>query len=253
MSSEDAGDDAARAWRESPFIIDLSDDETPVPRLLDEESSPLITEVHLVHPDLLLSHTIATVPDVTVRPEYQTVVDSDVTIFFFTVSGDEYEAFERALVDDHTVADPTLVAEKDSYRVYRVRLLPDARAVTPATAKLDIRLVDARSGDGGWLVRLEIPTREALLRFRDFCNEEDIQFNIRRLYTDTFDEDAFLGLTDTQLETLRTAFETGYFDVPRRISQEQLAEILGISTSGVSQRIRSALSQLIEHTVIDEE
>ncbi|MCT9095683.1 helix-turn-helix domain-containing protein [Haloarchaeobius sp. HME9146] len=254
MSSEDTAEEPAWEWRESPFIVDLAEEDAEaVPRLVETDSSPLIAEVHLVNPDLLLSHCIATVPGVTIRPEYQTVLDSEVKIFFFTVTGDAYDDFEAALVEDHTVADPTLVSEKDTYRVYRVRLLPDTQPITPATAKLDIRVVDAKSSDGGWLVRLEIPNREALLRFRDFCDDEDVHFSIRRLYTDTFAEDAFLGLTETQLTTLRTAFDTGYFDVPRRISQQQLADLLGISTSGVSQRLRSALSQLIEHTVAEDD
>lgn len=53
-------------------------------------------------------------------------------------------------------------------------------------------------------------------------------------------------LSDTQIETIETAYELGYFDVPRSISAKALAEELEVSQATVSERLRRAESKLFE-------
>lgn len=53
-------------------------------------------------------------------------------------------------------------------------------------------------------------------------------------------------LTDTQRETLRLAFDTGYYQQPRETSLEELAEALGVSKSAVSQRLNGAERKLVQ-------
>lgn len=53
-------------------------------------------------------------------------------------------------------------------------------------------------------------------------------------------------LTDTQWETLRLAFATGYYRQPRQTSLEDLAEELGVSKSAVSQRLNGAERKLVQ-------
>lgn len=48
------------------------------------------------------------------------------------------------------------------------------------------------------------------------------------------------GLTDRQLESLRTAYYAGYFEWPRETSGEEVAELLGISAPTFSQHLRGA-------------
>ncbi|MFC6955395.1 helix-turn-helix domain-containing protein [Halorubellus litoreus] len=254
LSSDDRYPEPFGSWRDDPTLIDLSGHgDDGVPRVLEPGTPALVSEVHLVGGDLVLSPTIRAAPEMTIRPDYQTVVEDGVKILFFTVTGDDYASFEDALLADDTIGEPTLVAEENTHRVYRARVAPATKAVTPTTAKLDIWLVDAKSADGGWLVRLRIPNRDALLRFRDHCGDENIQFHVRRLSTHSAGDEPFVGLTETQLNTLQTAFDAGYFDIPRGVSQTELAEMLDISTSALSQRLRNALGQLIEGTVADDD
>ncbi|MDS0278436.1 helix-turn-helix domain-containing protein [Halomicroarcula sp. S1AR25-4] len=53
-------------------------------------------------------------------------------------------------------------------------------------------------------------------------------------------------LTDDQLEILETAYNRGYFDVPRETSETELAEELGVAQSTVSERLRTAERSLLE-------
>lgn len=53
------------------------------------------------------------------------------------------------------------------------------------------------------------------------------------------------GLTPKQRETLVTALELGYFDVPQRSTMEDVAEEVGVSQQAVSKRLRHGHSNLI--------
>ena len=52
-------------------------------------------------------------------------------------------------------------------------------------------------------------------------------------------------LTDEQLVVLETAYNLGYFDVPRKVSAEDIAEELGIAQSTFSERLRVAERNLL--------
>ncbi|HET7322915.1 MAG TPA: helix-turn-helix domain-containing protein, partial [Halococcus sp.] len=58
------------------------------------------------------------------------------------------------------------------------------------------------------------------------------------------------GLTDDQEQTLVTAFEAGYFDIPRGTTIQELGEELEVSDSAISQRLRRANSSLIAATLL---
>ncbi len=58
-----------------------------------------------------------------------------------------------------------------------------------------------------------------------------------------------VGLTEEQKQLLCMAFERGYYEIPRRISQNELAHKLDISTSAISQRLRRDTEQLIGSTL----
>ncbi|MEM4782170.1 MAG: helix-turn-helix domain-containing protein [Halalkalicoccus sp.] len=57
-------------------------------------------------------------------------------------------------------------------------------------------------------------------------------------------------MTDAQYDTLLTALETGYFDIPRGIMTEELGERLGISDQAVVERIRRGLTNVLTHILI---
>ena len=52
-------------------------------------------------------------------------------------------------------------------------------------------------------------------------------------------------LSDEQLQTLETAYEMGYFDVPRRTSATDVADRIGVSQSSFSERLRRAERNLV--------
>lgn len=53
-------------------------------------------------------------------------------------------------------------------------------------------------------------------------------------------------LTASQIETIETAYDMGYFEVPRRASATEIADVLGVSQSTFSERLRTAQHRLYE-------
>jgi predicted DNA binding protein len=54
------------------------------------------------------------------------------------------------------------------------------------------------------------------------------------------------GLTRRQRKLLETAYEKGFFDVPRRIDLRSLAEELGVSRSTIMESLRRAIARVLE-------
>ncbi|WP_138798451.1 helix-turn-helix domain-containing protein [Halostella sp. PRR32] len=208
-----------------------------------------ISEIHLSPPSTALGSTIRAVSNTPIRWEYTTVVD-DSTVLFLSVFGDGFDEFEASLDRDPTVADGRRIATFANRCVYSVRTTADCQLIPPKCSELGIFVFNVVSGDGGWVFRLQIPDRDALLEFKEHCRKHDIGFRIVRLReSDYADGVAAAGLTDQQRELLLRAFYAGYFDVPRRVSQSDLADQLDVSTSAVSQQLRRAIEQLITTTI----
>lgn len=208
-----------------------------------------MAEANLAGERLFLGPTLQRVRGAVVEPEYVTATE-DGLVSYVSVRGEAFESFEDALAVDDTVADPLCTDVFSSRRVYRLGVQSDAVRFTPRLAELGARVVDIRSDDGGWLVRARIPGRDALVSFREFCLERDVTFGLRQLYDPGQAAESFGSpLPRDQRELLLTAHESGYFEVPRRISQTELAESLDISPSAVSQQLRRATDELVARTL----
>jgi predicted DNA binding protein len=170
----------------------------------------------------------------------------------FWASGDDFDRFEAAIQDDPT---GRLVRSIDvgERRLYQVELRDATDDVGRALYEV---LLDTagfvRSAIGtheGWYCHVVVPDREALARFFEASREQEIGYEIIRFYemTDAKTED--FGLTEPQREAFETAFDRGYFEVPRACSLQDLSEQLGISDTAVSMRLRRAIRSIGERTI----
>jgi predicted DNA binding protein len=122
--------------------------------------------------------------------------------------------------------------------------LDDLRALATADAIVErIRVTPS-----GWVQTTWFADRAAFDAFRSFWGRNDC-FSLRRLTHDGDPEPPGDGLTDRQQEALRTAYEMGYFGIPRGASLDDVAAELGVSASSLSERLRRAQTHLIETTV----
>ena len=214
----------------------------------------VIAEIRLTHPDLVLTRTIRTVPEMTTELEYQTIAGPESYYLFFKVYGGDFDDFDAAVAEDPTVGESVVTVEGEGFRIYRMLLTSTEHLVLPEAANLGLRVLYARDADdgggGGWLATLEVPEMESLQRFRDHCAGRDVAFSVVRLYRPDDDSGAEFGLTPVQRETLVTAYENGYFEDPRDASVDDLGSLLGVSPSAVSGRLRRGLRNLVKSTLL---
>lgn len=109
----------------------------------------------------------------------------------------------------------------------------------------DGTVLDLRGTHRGWTTQVRFPDQTTLTTFYEGCREQGVEIELRGFDgIDALADEGF-GLTATQAETLTTAFETGYFDVPRRITLAELADRLDVSEQAVSERLRRGLASLL--------
>lgn len=212
----------------------------------------LIAIVHVAHPDLALSPAIRDTPEAAVRVMPQAATDPGTGLFFFFVEN-AGEALEAAFDRDHTVADWKKLSDSDMGAVYRLQHTDEALLLSPKTLELGGLMREATSDETGWTVRLQFDDREQLSRLWEYCKDEGITFDLRRMFRhQPWAGTDLAALTDPQLDALLTAHEEGYFEEPRRISLEELAELLDISPTAVGGRIRRGTAALVETTIVED-
>lgn len=207
-----------------------------------------VLEARLSHEDLVLMPTIEALSEVTIRYEY-TVSTEEETSLFISVFGNESDAVERAIDADHTVAGSTRIATFPNRTIYRVTIASALDPIPSRCTETGLFVFKITSGERGWIIRIYLPDRDALAAFREDCRNRNISFRIRQLQESGPNDDATYFLTEQQHEILLLAYYAGYYDIPRRVSQGDLADQLDISTSAVSQRLRRAVAELIAVTL----
>ncbi|ELZ04221.1 helix-turn-helix domain-containing protein [Natrialba aegyptia] len=163
------------------------------------------------------------------------------------VAGVDRERATGAFDVDPAVIEYDLLVESDSRLLFDVEFA-DGAGTDQLCEELLIdggSLLEMWGTDGWWQARVRFHNRETLTQAYDRLNEMGISVDLRRI-TDVADsESGETRLTPEQHEALEAALEYGYFEIPRRISMEELADELGISHQALSERFRRAYETLV--------
>jgi hypothetical protein len=179
-------------------------------------------------------------------------------LFIAYVTGAEEAAVERAFESSDFVAEYTLVGRAGETRQYQTvpaaslegtlgDALDDLDGLR-ALATTDALIERIEATPTGWIQAGWFADRDAFGEFREFW-QANAGFTLRRLTRDGEPEAPGEGLTDRQQEALRTAYEMGYFEIPRTASLDDVAAELDITASSLSERLRRAQTHVIETTV----
>lgn len=220
------------------------------------EGSPmsLIAVIQLAHPKLALTPTIRSCRDAEIHVIQQSGTDPETGKFFFFVEGADDE-LEATLDGDPTVSGWTRISGPgdDDSCVYRMDHTESAKLITPRTTEIGGLTMESWSNGRGWNVRLQLPDREALSELWEFCEEEEISFELLRMFRqDEWTRGEPAKLTAAQRDALVTAHQAGYFEEPREASLSDVAKSLGISPTAVGGRIRRGTAELVETVLLDD-
>lgn len=204
----------------------------------------LVAELRLDSP--VLREALLAVPEMRLRALQETLPRDDPPRLIFRAGDGDFEAFEAAMGDDPSVTTAVCLNCSDERRLYRATVAAETagRMTYGDAVGLDVLLLGATGTADGWVVRMQFPDRDALGAYCEACERCGVAFDVRQLYTDPeSDRGDGTRLTDVQRETLELALDRGYFEVPRNVSMQELAEELGVSGQAVSERLRRGLRE----------
>lgn len=219
------------------------------------QNQGLFAQVAVSHPDFALRSGGQAAADPTV-----TVVDftgraDGTAIVFVEIECDDLSDFELTQTDTDSIIHWEALNTGESRRLCCVHLGGMEPILRRACADVGAHVSRMVSHKQGWLLDLQLPDREALTELTAQWDEAGINFELQRIAQTAFEEprSPLADLTAEQYNLLQTAYQSAYFTTPRGVSQVDLAEELGVSTSGFSQRLRRALGTLLDGVFQDED
>lgn len=151
--------------------------------------------------------------------------------------------------------DPTVSAVDELYRAgdrhfYRIQWSHDIHCRTAILLQSEGILLKSQGTDSRWAFDLLYPDRETLHRVSERCKQYDLSLAIDTIRSLDPDQRTQYGLTPIQHTTLSQACQEGYFNVPREIGLDDLAEKMGVSHQALSERLRRGHDALIKAALL---
>ncbi|MFP9191004.1 helix-turn-helix domain-containing protein [Natronosalvus vescus] len=209
----------------------------------------IITEFTVPAKAFALEHTLDAVADVTIEIERLATHSREWVMPFLWIYSDNLDSIETALRDDASVTDVTVLDRTDEFAYVNVYWAEPVQELVDHIVDRHGIMEEAGARDGTWYLRIRFIDRDALEDFQTYFHEQGYSFELHRLYDGSEPKKRKFGLTPVQYETLVTALEMGYFDIPRNAQIGELATELGVSTNAVSQRLRRATSNLTSNAL----
>ncbi|WP_123538531.1 helix-turn-helix domain-containing protein [Halosimplex salinum] len=209
-----------------------------------------IVEATVPADQFALAEALSTVPDAEVRMVRLVAHGSEYVMPFLWAGCEDTERLHDALVNDPTTERVSVLADFDGESLFRVDWAPRVRVLVSIVAEEDATILDASGQDDTWHLQIFFPDHELVSTTSDFCEEYGIDLELERINRlSEASEYGHLGLTERQYETLVSAYEAGYYDVPRTVNQEELAEYFDVSHQALSERLRRAHETIITNAL----
>ncbi|WP_266082567.1 helix-turn-helix domain-containing protein [Haladaptatus caseinilyticus] len=238
-----SNDSVAGRWMLTEFIP-LADEEMAM--------TGTVVEVEIPINEFALRQTVSKFPSIDFEIERAVAHDADRVMPFIWVQSDEIDRdeFETVIGNDPSLEQFDLIADLDEEWLYRMEWITEIEALIHILVEEQGTILSAVGSQAGWNLRILFADRDALSRTFEYCKTQGLTFNIINIYQFEEGREGRLGLTEEQQDTLISAFEAGYFDIPREANAEKLAADLGISHQAVSERLRRGYANLIQNTLI---
>ncbi|ADQ68035.1 DNA binding protein [Halogeometricum borinquense DSM 11551] len=186
------------------------------------------------------------------RIELETMVPlGAAAIPFFWLYHSGENAFVSAANDHPSVRNIATVDTFDDRTLFALDWDPEADGLFDTIVDCRGRVLDATGAHDEWRLELRFPSHDELSAFRSACQDEQYPLTVERVSrADGSTAKTKFGLTAIQRETLLVAVEAGYYDIPRRCTTVELAEMLDISDQAVTERLRRAIVSLVSNTLV---
>lgn len=169
---------------------------------------------------------------------------------FLWAGGADADHLRDALESDSSTENVELLAAFDEEALFRMEWMAHIRVILYILLEENATIVDAEGQHTAWRFRILFPEHESVSTTHDFCDEYDIDLEFERIYqlSGSFRRGQY-GLSESQYETLLHGYEHGYYEVPRAIELQELADMLDVSHQSLSEQFRRGHEKLIANTL----
>lgn len=199
----------------------------------------IITDIRVPSDQFPLGRILQEYPDVEIELE-RIVPTQEAVIPLFWVDSDSEDAVEETLQNDPLVEKIVKLTRTPERVLYSVNWNPDVDALVRTIVDLGADVLLATGTADSWEFQLQFRNRTDLERFRRRSHEQNIDIELLELYNPQMPKEKG-PLTSEQKDALATAYEQGYWDVPRKTTQEELADFIGISDGLLSRHLRDGV------------
>lgn len=210
-----------------------------------------IAELVVPAEEFALRRTLEATDELSIEVERVIAHDPNSVMPYVWFGGDEstLATLDDALEDDPSVDEAELLTDTDNERLYRMHWIDDVTVILHMLTEEEATVLDAAVEDTQWRFRVLFPERDALSRTYEFATEEGMTIDVRKIHRLNEAYSNRYGLTDPQYETLVTALDRGYYEIPREMDMEALSDELGVSHQALSERLRRAHRSLVEEAI----
>jgi hypothetical protein len=199
---------------------------------------------------LALSETFEAEPETVIQIDRVVASEMESLTPYFLVSGVSNADFEAAARSDESIDALQQILDSELGTLYRARWGDSVEALVQAYTSEGTSVLKARGTANGWVLRIRFDDHALIGEFTRLLRDRGFSFDLVRLHEMSYAQTGSqFGLTPKQHEALITAWQMGYFDLPRETSMAAVAEELGIRPQSLSDRLRRAQNTLIGDTL----
>jgi len=199
----------------------------------------IITDIRVPAGQFPLGRILQKYPDVEIELE-RIVPTRWAVIPLFWVNSESEDAVEETLQDDPLVEEIVQLTRTPDRILYSVNWNPDVDALVRTIMDLGADVLTAEGTADSWDFQLQFRKRADFERFRRVCQKKKIDIELLELYNPLMPPEKG-PLTSEQHDAIATAYEQGYWDVPRKTTQGDLADFIGISDQLLSRHLRKGV------------
>lgn len=211
----------------------------------------VIAEFRVPADEFLLGRALQADPGLRVQLE-RVIPLGETLIPYVWVTDDSLAAIEAALREAPDIEAFAVVDTVDSEALVRIEWTGPTDRLVQGLLETDGVILTGVGAADTWDLQARFPDHDALATFHRHCADRGITVQLARIHNPSVpaDTEVMAALTDPQRETIQTALDAGYFDVPRETNLTGLADLLGVSDTAVSQRLRRGLETLLTATLV---
>lgn len=165
-------------------------------------------------------------------------------------TADDFESLPETLEKDPSTENVETLSTLEQEYLLRMDWTAHIRVIHYILIEERATILHARGRNGEWQFRILFPEHDSVAATYEFCLEYDIGIQVDRIYR--LSESSRMhqfGLTTSQYETLISAYNAGYYEIPRKANLEELANRLGVSHQALSERLRRGHRTLITNAL----